>query len=274
MCKKLCLAVGAVIVGLAVITFTGLGTLAKVKWDDMQNYLEKKVPPETQLKQIHVEIGNIDKDIKQHLGKLAAQEVEVERLETNLAAMKDQQLKLREDIAAMTKALDTKSENTNYTYNGKKYRQSELALKLESSVGTYEVRKSEIKTKDQLLTQKRQSLEASHQRISDMRAQKDKLRVAAADLERRIEILKMKQVNSPVDVDDTQVNKVNGMVEKLDKQLAEKEKEAELYAKYGYTVNDKGHLVRETKSTEQVIDAAKKALQDDEEKVVDQKKAN
>jgi hypothetical protein len=52
MCKKLCLATGALIVGLVVITFTGLGTLAQVKWHDASRWMEKQVPPETQLKQL------------------------------------------------------------------------------------------------------------------------------------------------------------------------------------------------------------------------------
>src|SRR5947199_8779520 len=91
MCKKLCLATGAVIVGLLVITFTGLGTLAQVKWHDAQKWMDSKVPPETKLKELQVEANKIDKDIKRHLGTLAAQEVEYERLDANLTARKEQQ---------------------------------------------------------------------------------------------------------------------------------------------------------------------------------------
>lgn len=270
MCKKLCLATGAVIVGLLVITFTGLGTLAQVKWHEASRWMEKQVPPETQLKQLQVEAGKIDKDIKKHLGTLAAQEVEFERLEANLTARKEQQTKLREDIAAMTAALDSKNEKV--SYNGKNYRQSELALRLESKVHDYELGKTEIKTKEQVLASKRQSLELAHQRISEMRDQKEQIRVTIAKLEARIEAVKLKQVDCPFEVDDTQVNKCNVLAEKLDRQLAEEEKRTELFHKYGYDRERKSSTVREEKTIDEVKQAAKKALQDDDtEKVVDNK---
>src|SRR5260370_13632221 len=108
MCKKLCLAVGAVIVGLLVITFTGIGTLMQVKWNDTRSWMDRQVPPETQLKQLQVEIDKIDQDIKKNLNKLAAQEVEKDRLEASLTKLKENQTNLRQDITAMSKALDSK----------------------------------------------------------------------------------------------------------------------------------------------------------------------
>jgi chromosome segregation ATPase len=264
MCKKLCLAVGAVIVGLLVISFTSLGTLAKVKYNDWQQWADRQVPPETQLKQLQVEASKIDNDIKKNLGKLAAQEVEAERLENNLTTMKDDQTKLRTDIAAMTKALDSKEQKV--SWNGRTYRPSELAVRLESKVNDYELRKTEIKTRDQVLASKRQSLELAHQRINEMREQKEKLRVTIAKLEARIENVKLQQVDCPIECDGSQVNKCNVLADKLDRQLAEEEAKTRLYKTYGYD-KKKESSVREDKTIDEIQQAAKKALQDDDEKV-------
>ena len=233
MCKKLCLAVGAVIVGLVVITFTGLGTLAQVKWHQAQQWMDSKVSPETKLQELKAEQIKIDKDIKKHLGTLAAMEVEYERLDANLTAKKEAQAKLREEIAAMNKALDS---NDQYVqYNGKKYRPSELA----------------------------------HQRIRAMREQKEELRVTIAKLEARIEALKVKQVDCPFDVDDSQVNKCKALADKLDEQISKEEKKAELYATYGYDKPYKGGINDNSKTVDDVRQAAKKALQDDDDKVAE-----
>src|SRR6516162_7028837 len=71
MCKKLCIAVGAVIVGLLLITVTGAGTLLHskyVQWKgEYAEWQDKQIPPETKLKMLNEEIAKIDKDIKKHL---------------------------------------------------------------------------------------------------------------------------------------------------------------------------------------------------------------
>jgi len=266
MCKKLVLAVGAVVVGLLVISFTSVGSLMHVKWNETRGWMQRQVPLETQLAQLKLETESIDGDIKKNLGKLAAQEVEVERLEANVVAMKDQQAKTKADIAAMSKALDSKE--TKVSYDGRTYRQSDLTLKLDSAINTYEIRKAEIKTKDQVLVQKRQSLELSHQRISEMRNKKETLRVAIADLERRIEALKLKQIDSPVDLDNSAVSRCNARVEELNKEISVQEKNADLLDRYGYKTEHEKYTVRETKAKEDVLQAAKKALQDDDDDTV------
>jgi chromosome segregation ATPase len=269
MCKKLFLAGGAVLVGLLVISFTSVGSLAKVKWTDARGWMERQVPPETQLKQLQLEVDKIDTDIKRNLSKLAAQEVDFEKLDKNVAAMKEHQAQLKQDIAAMSKALDSKEQKV--SWNGRVFRPTELALRLESKVNDYELRKAEIKTRDQLLASKRQSLELAHQRISEMREQKEKLRVTIAKLETRIENVKLQQVDCPVEVDGSQVNKCNVLADKLDRQLAEEEMKTKLFHQYGFDKEAKSN-VREDRTIEEVRQAAQKALQDDDDKVVENEK--
>jgi len=268
MCKKLCLAVGAVIVGLLVITFTGIGTLMQVKWHETRNWMDRQVPPETQLKQLQVEISKIDQDIQKNIKKVSAQEVEKDRLESNLAKLKDDQAALRAEITAMSKSLD--STETKVAYKGRNFSKSELAMRLESRVNDYDRNKTELKTREQLLAAKRQGLDLAHQRLREMKNQKEELRVLAAKLEARIEDVKLKQVDCPVSIDQSQVSKCRALAEKLDRQLAEEEKNSELLKVYGYDRPTTSSLSDE-KSPEDVLKAAKKALQDDDEKVVEQK---
>jgi len=269
MCKKLCLAVGAVIVGLAVVYFTGLSSLVQVKWNDMQGWMKKQVPPETQLKQLRVEIDKIDKDIKKNLGKLAKEEVEADRLEASITQAKADQVKLKAEIVSMTKALESKE--TKVKWDNREYRQTELALKLDNAVTTYELRKNDIKQKEQLLASKQQALDLAHQRISEMKAQKDQLNQLAEKLALRIEQVKLRQVDTPFEIDDNQVSKCVGMADALGKQLDEEDAKARLYDRYGY--RDEKTKVPEikTKSKDEILKAAQKALEDDEAKVVSDK---
>jgi chromosome segregation ATPase len=270
MCKKLCLAVGAAIVGLVVIGVSPrLSALMSDKYHSVKTWMDA-VPPETQLQQLRAETEKIDQDIKKNLGKLAAQEVEAERLEASLDKMKTNQTALREEITAMNKALDSKE--TKVSYNGRTFRQSELASRLESKTSEYERIKAEVKSRELALNSKHQMLELAHQRIGEMRKQKDALRVDIAKLEARIENIKLKQVDCPVSIDESQVSKCRALADKLDRQLAEEEKKTELLQKYGYEQQSNSPSVREEKTIEEIKQAAKKALQDDDsEKVVDNK---
>ena len=84
-------------------------------------------------------------------------------------------------------------------------------------------------------------------------------------------MVKLKQVDTPFEMDDNQVAKCIEMADNLDKQLAEDEKKAELLHTYGFD-RKKENARFETKSKEQVLEAARKALKDDDaEKVVNGK---
>jgi hypothetical protein len=266
MCKKLVLAVGAVIVGLAVISFTGVGALAHSKWKAAQKWMDSQVPVEAKLDQLKSKADKIDKDIQDTLKKkLAPMEVEADRLESNLNALKEQQTKLHDEVAAMTAALENKG--TKVSYNNKTYGVAEFTERLDSAVSKYERQKVEIKTREQLLASKRQALELAHERITEMRGQKDKIRIAIAQLETRIESAKLQQVSTDVSMDDSVIAECNALVDQIDMQLAQTEKFTQLQKQYGYEPKSKSVVARQEKNKEDVLQAAKKALEGDSEKV-------
>jgi chromosome segregation ATPase len=263
----------ALVVGLSVVKHTSLGSLFQVWWKDARATVERQIPPEVQIRQLAVEIDKIDKDIKKNLGKLAAQEVECQMLEERVVALRTNQKQLRDDISAMEKLLDN-PRTERVSFSGVTYRTPELTRKLESATSTYTNRKSELKAKEQLLADKKRTLEAAHQRISAMRDQKEALRVTVARLETRVETLRLKQMEQKVvDLDDSQVGRCNELAGKIEERLRKSEVEAKLQAEYGYRTPSPV-LDREPKTTEEVLKSARQALQDDEgpEKVAVEKK--
>jgi len=253
MCKKLCIAVGAVLVGLLIISFTSVGAVMKVKWDETQKYLDSKVPPEAKLKQLNGEIDQIDKDIKKNLDKIASMQVECNKLDDQVAKLREQQTKNRDDIVSLKTTLqsDVKSGAP------------ETVRKLESAVNSYEVRKIELRNKEQLLAAKKEAIELAHQRIGQMREQKDELRLTAVKLEARLEQAKLSRVEDPVNMDDSHLKKGQAIADDLDRQLSKAEEKAKLFEQYGYnTEKGNGKLAPKTKTASEILDAANKALED------------
>jgi chromosome segregation ATPase len=262
MCKKLFVAAIALLVGVFVVRHTSWGSLLQVKWNDIRGSVEKQIPPEVRIKQLGVEIDKIDRDIKKNLSKLAAQEVDCQLLEEKVAALRGAQGQLKADISAMEKALDT-PRNERVSFHGESYRTPELARKLDSAVHVYTGRKSELKAKESLLSEKKQALEEAHRYISKMRDEKERLRIDVARLETRVETLRLKQMEARVEFDESQVGKCNELAGKIEEQLRRAEVEAKLHEDFGYRTRTQV-FDREPRSAEEVLKAARKALQDPE----------
>jgi len=269
MFKKLFLAAVALVVGLSIVKYTQFGSLVQVWWHDASSSVARQIPPEVQIKQLTLEIDKIDRDVKKNLSRLAAQEVDCQMLDERVAALRTAQKQLKEDIVDMEKLFDARTEHV--AFHGVAYRPSELARKLDSAANLYASRKAELKAKDQLLTDKKQTLEAVHQRIGAMRDQKEQLRVTVARLETRVENLRLKQMETKVDLDDSQVGKCNELANQIEERLRKCEMEAKLQAEYGYRTPSPV-LDREPKTPEEVRKAVRKALEDDTDAVAaDQK---
>src|SRR5713226_7045976 len=102
-CRKLFWMGAVLVAGLVLAKTTALGSLIQVAWTDTRHGLERAVPPEVQLKQLHVEIDKVDQDIKKNLGVLAAQEVEFQALDDNVAGLRELIGKVKGDVSALSK---------------------------------------------------------------------------------------------------------------------------------------------------------------------------
>jgi chromosome segregation ATPase len=257
MCKKLFIAAVAILVGTVAVRHS---SLAKVWFQDLKQAVQRQVPLDTQIRQLKEEIGEIDKDVKKNLGKLAAQEAESEKLEKTIAALKDSQAGLQAEMTTMIKALDGKTESV--SINGRAYRGSALAAKLERKTAEYEARKSELKSMEQLLETKKQGLEAAVGRIIAMREQKAKLAANVGQLESRLQVVRYHATrdNVSIDLDESKVGRCNELYTEIDDQLTLAEKTAQKFEQFGYTQQPQVQPDETNKPTAEVLKAAKKAL--------------
>jgi chromosome segregation ATPase len=265
MCKKLVLAAAAILIGTAVVKHTSIGSLVQVWWHDAKQAVERQVPLEVQIRQLAVEVGKIDADIKKNLSRLAHQEVETQKLEEDVVALKDNQAALKAEITAMTKGLESNAELV--SLGTKNVRAGTLARQLDGAVARYERTKAEVKTKEKLLGSKKEALEAAHARIGEMHSQKEQLRTTIADLETRLQLARLEATrkNAGIEFDDSQVARCKQLANQIRDRLSEQEAEQRLDVQYGY-----GNPIPkfdETKPTVDVLKAAKKALQDDDDRV-------
>jgi chromosome segregation ATPase len=262
MLKKLLIAAVAVIAGLVVLTKT-TGVCPKVWFKDCCAWTKNMVPPETQLKQLKAEIDNIDKDINKNLSKLAHWRVEANQFAEELNTKRERQAHLRADIRDINKALDERTEMV--AFRGRKVAQDDLTRRLDMATTEFTCLKEQIKVHEQLLKDKNHRLDVAMNRITEMKNEKEKLRMTAARLETYLETVKMKQMqNQVVDFDESAVTQARQTAKDIETRLRVAEEDMKLKAEFGYAKpndQDKG----ETKSKEEIRKAARAALENDNE---------
>jgi chromosome segregation ATPase len=259
MCKKLVLAAVAILVGTAVVRHTSIGSLAQVWWRDAKQAVERQVPPEVQIKRLEVEVNKIDRDIKHNIGRLAQLDVSCQQLDEQVAALRETHKNLRGEIADMTKALDGATDRV--SLRGKDLRPRDVARKLERAVASFELKGAELRNKEQLLSLKKQALEAANARIGEMQAQRDQLRDTIAKFETRLQLnrLAATRMDANIELDDSQLARCKELANEINQRLLVDQKTIEMSVKYGFTNPVPG--TEETKPTADVLKAAKKALE-------------
>ena len=149
------------------------------------------------------------------------------------------------------------------SFHGHPYRRSDLTRKLDSAVSLFDSKKDQLKGLENLLQSKKRTLEVSRQRIGEIFTQKEELSTLVAKLETQVEVLKLKQTESTVQLDDSHLGRCKDLVSKIERRLAEETKLVELKHEFGY--DRRPHVFyKETKPTDDVLKEAEKAIQDDE----------
>jgi len=259
MFKKLLIAAVAVVAGLAVLNLS----LVKVWYRDACCSAKRLVPPEVRLKQLNHEIDNIDRDIKKNISRLARMEVEVKMFEEQLDAKRDKQARLRSDIGDMQKSL-VGARTERVSYHDRKVDSSRLTNQLEMAVTEFTSLKEQVKVQEQLLVDKKRTLEVAHSRITEMKNEKEKLRLLATRLATHLETVKMKQVrDQEIAFDDSAISNAREIAKDVEVQLRTIETDMKLKSQFGYA--EQSPVEKEGKSTEEVLKSAREALQDDEQ---------
>jgi chromosome segregation ATPase len=262
MCKKLVIAASAVVVGLVVLRWTDLGSLIQVWWKDAAACCQRQIPPETRIKQLRLEIGKIDGDIKSAVDKLVTHEVAFKRLKDNVEELKAEQKQRREDMTALINALE--QDNTRVSFKNQSLTAEAGQHKLDALRAKYEIGKESLKFKEQLLKTKTEQLELADQAIRKIKDKKIELTTLVEKLEAQLELVRIKQMDNKIEVSNSQVSKCEKLSENLKQMIAEEELRAEKYAQFGLTTDAPSRAAKDQRSKAESLKAAREILADDD----------
>ncbi len=260
MLKKLLIAAVAFVAGLVVLT--KVTKISPAVWfGDCCRSVKHMVPPEVQLKQLKLDIENIDKEIDKNLGTLARMHAELDQFKENLACNSDRVAHLRTDIDEMHKCLKNQADFV--VFRGRKFDADDLTRRLEMAVTEFKCLKEKVKVQEKIHAEKKATLRAAKERIAAMKDEQERLRVLAIRLEHELELVKMKQIQNQVtDFDDSALTRAQQNAKDVETRLKEIEKLIEYKKEFGRTDTTTVDTIK-GKTREEVLHSARAALRDD-----------
>jgi len=255
MLKKLLIAAAAVVVGLVIVKKTHMGSLVQVWWKDAGGWCSRQVSPETRIKQLRVEIGKIDDDIRTSINKLIKIEVEHDRLKadiTGLRARQDQRAEQMRGLTAFLRKTSTPSQKDEDT--------------LVSLTSQFKSGKAELTSREERLSVLSEQTSLADEQITKLKNKKDELLATADRLDSELARLLIKEVDSGVSVSTTQASRAEDLANQINETLQERTKRAEKYAHYGLT---QPAPARVKQNKEDAIKAAEDVLGEQQKVVAD-----
>lgn len=176
----------------------------------MKDTVKSAVPVEFEIERARRMVKNLIPDIRKNMHVIAQEEVEIERLdreiaktEAGLAREKTEIVKLKEDL---TKAQPV------YHYAGRSYTVQQVKVDLSGRFERYKTHDATLASLREIQSARRRSLDAARQKLDGMLAARRQLEVDVENLEARFKMVEVAQTTSEHNIDDSQLGRVKDLI--------------------------------------------------------------
>lgn len=205
-----------ILVGVAVLVLVGLlfgregFSHVKTSLGWVRQSVRESVPVEFEISRARQMIKDLDPEIHRNMHLIAKEEVEVKHLRDQLSEADKQLVKNRTDIERLTR--DLKRGDTNFVYCGKSYTAGQVENDLTRRFEQFKVKEATLAKLTQVLAARDRGVEAGREKLKAMQAAKGQLEVDVANLEARLEMVKVAQSTSEFNFDDSRLSRTKELV--------------------------------------------------------------
>lgn len=246
MFKRITLAAVAVVAGMVLLRWAGLGSYTATAWSNICENFKKQVPIEFEIQRLRHEVAQLAPEVKKNCRKVAEEMVAVDSLRQEIASTRDSLKKQRDGLEAMAKDLDTGAQRI--VDDGEEYSRSRISAKLEQDWESFKTCEAGVKSREKELEIRERSLEADRRQLAEARSVQQDLERQIAELESQAKAIKLAKSRSHVQFDNDKVARAKAGIAELKKRLQVEAKAVELEGKYSsdpIVVTQKGKSVAE-----------------------------
>lgn len=195
-----------------------VGTTAGWFKDSVKN----SVPVEFEIDRARRMVKDLVPDIRKNMHVIAKEEVEVERLDKQIAAAESRQGKDRGELMQLKADLATGKEQ--FQYAGRSYSVGQVKIDLANRFERYKTHDATLASLKEMHQARQRSLEAARQKLEGMLASKRQLEVEVEHLEARLKMVEAAQTTSDYQFDDSRLSRAKELVTDLRTRLDVAEK--------------------------------------------------
>jgi glutaredoxin 2 len=208
-----------ILIGAGVLVLLGLlfgregFSYAKTSLGWVRQGVRDSVPVEFEIGRARQMIKDLDPEIHKNMHLIAKEEVEVAHLREQLGAAEKNLAKNKSDIERLN--ADLKRGDSTFVYAGKSYTQEQVEIDLARRFELFKVKEATLSKLRQILAARENGLVAGREKLKEMQSAKSKLEIDVANLEARLEMVKVAQSTSEFNFDDSQLARTKELVKDI-----------------------------------------------------------
>ncbi len=210
MIKKTLVTVGGL--ALLMVLFFGRDAASYVhtSFGWMKDSVKAQVPVEFEIERARRMVKNLVPDIRKNMHVIAQEEVEVERLDKQIAQTSATMEKDRAEI--MKLKTDLATAQPVYQYGGRSYPIQQVKLDLANRFERYKTHDATLGSLRDILVARRKSLDAARKKLEGMLTARRQLEVDVENLEARFKMVEVAQTVSEHNIDDSQLGRAKELI--------------------------------------------------------------
>jgi len=226
MFKKLVIV--AVCGGLAFLALRGtkMYSYARQGVEEAGEWANDKIPPEKEIKRLRGEVKELDGDILKVAGHLAKENVEVRELRETVAVMRTKQSDQKEVLKARGTAIKNATETV--AFGDRTLPVAQAKAELEDSVSRFGTNQKTLTALEQTLASRERTRETLEKQLDTLKNQKKELAGAIDALEAEVNLLKLQQMESKYQSDNTRLSAIKESIRDMRKRIDVKREQLKL----------------------------------------------
>jgi len=246
MVRRILMAAGGL--GLVAVMFLGRDAFSYMKtsagW--VTESVKSNIPIEFEIERARKMVKDLVPDIRRNMHVIAQEDVELERLEKQIAETEATITKDRDGI--MRLKTDLSSASPTHTYNGRTYTVKQVKTDLANRFERFKTTDATLASLRDIHSARQKSLEAARQKLEGMLAAKTKLEADVQNLEARLKMVEVAQTTSNYQFDDSQLGRAKELITEVRTRLNVAERLVNAETKFD------GEIPLDATETEDIVD--------------------
>lgn len=208
MLKKLVIVAAVGFVAVAAVKSTRVGSYLRSEFNSLREEVESNIPPEKEIARLRSEIKSLDKDLLTVVNQVAKERVEIAQLKEKADELRAKQSQDKELLNTRAEAIKKGTSTEYVVFGDRKLSISAAKAELEAGVKRFTANQKSLESMDSTVSSRDKIKDSLEKQLDTLKNQKTELLAAVDGLEAELNALKLQQMESKYQTDDSRLSKI------------------------------------------------------------------